>query len=122
MGINDYELKFRAIQSILNANTARDVFTKIEKAAGKKSLHVNAKSVYEAAHKWKKKTKPGATHRHFFTVLLEEIDANNLDKDSFVNCSYAEFFQSLPERNKRKIDKYDSEKKQDIKNIYDEKK
>ena len=121
MGINDYELKFRAIESILNVKTARAVFTKIAEAASKKSLHVNAKSVYEAAHKWKKNTKPGSTHRHFFTVLLEEIGASNLDRDSFISCSYAEFLQSIPEKNKEKIDEYDNEKEQSIKNIYDEK-
>ena len=125
MAINDYDEKFKAIASIINAPTLRDVFKKIEIAALKKRLHFNGDSAYEASHKWKpnskKSSNPSNTYQHFFTVLLEEIGASNLDQDSFVNCSYAEFIQSLPEKNKQKIGQYSSEKEQSIKNIYDEK-
>lgn len=120
MGINDYELKFKAIENMLNMTRRRDVFTKIAEVASKKGVSINADSAYQVAHKWKKSSRPGSLYRNFFTVLLEEINST-LDQNKFVSCSYAEFVQSLPEQNKRKIDEYGNEKEQSIKNIYDEK-
>ena len=120
MSFKDYDLKFKAITSILNVTTTRAIFIKIAKAVKKRGDDIDAVSLYDAARKWRKGTKPGHTYNHFFRVLLEEI-GSKLDQDYFVSCSYAEFVQSLPEENKRKIDKYGSEKEQSIKNIYEEK-
>lgn len=99
MGIKDYELKFKAIETVLEVDGRRDVFTKIDKAANRmdpkrNKLFFDPERAYQAAHKWKSGTKPGTQHRHFFTVLFAEI-GSNFDQNRFVNCTYAEFVQSL---------------------------
>lgn len=122
MGIKDYELKFKAIETILEVDGRRAVFTKIAELANKRTekLFVNADSVYGAAHKWKKNSKPSNAHHNFFTVLFEAINSS-LDQNSFVEGSYADFVDSLHEKNKLKIVKHGGDKEQSIKNIYDEK-